>query len=533
MMMGQIVADDGLLVVENYQKPGFVSVLGGSLTKPKEMTYQGAEIYKENHIRGKFGLEKTDQMPPKQSSVEKNTCRRCSSPSNLHCSVCRTKYCSRSCQKKDWRRHIFTCRINNRPNDVDYLKIIMIRWSRSTKKELTQAQILLDLYSDNDLCKAFGFNNCLNSGEVANLLCFYGHMTSKLRIKGVQVGVDKGNLGDYMEVFAELTQHNRKDSYCDCPCFTWFLDRRSTGFEIPNWEVSYAYQIFGLREAERALSLEARDDEVDPLSAAEKDILSLYSMLFRDFNNIPGPLSLKWFNFGFCFCTNHGQRMELANLYLQLVKSMSSIGDIARAYESESLSALMKSKGLDLSFFEANGILFHRPGLEERGIYRLIAEVNHTLSGRFCYCFMSKSNCHPKFETHLSRESDGDYGFHGTNTWERWQLLNFYKHVFDRPGFNARKMQEAKRNSDRDKLGQYLDSLVPDFQKKIWNRVLGGAMFPKLNACVRFPHDRPECCCVMHDTIAPEGLNWGTLLHLSHLRRLILEAEEAEFEVSN
>jgi len=256
-------------------------------------------------------------------------------------------------------------------------------------------------------------------------------------------------------------------------------------------------------------------------------------MLFRDFNNIPSPLNSEWFGFGFCFCTNHRQRMELAKLYLQLAKSTASIDDIARAYESESLSVLMKSKGLDLSFFEASGILFHRPGLEERGIYRLIAEINHTLSGRFCYCFMSKSKCHSKFETHLSLESDGDYGFHGTDTWERWQLLNFYKHVFDCPGFNARKMQEAKRHSDRDKLSEYLNSLVPDFQKKIQNRVLGDMMFPKLKACVRFPHGRPECCCVMHDTIAPEGLNWGTLLALSHLRRLISEAEKAESEVIN
>jgi hypothetical protein len=221
----------------------------------------------------------------------------------------------------------------------------------------------------------------------------------------------------------------------------------------------------------------------------------------------------------------------LAKLYLQFVESGASIDDIARAYESESLPVLMKSRGLDLSFFEANGILFHRPNLEERGIYRLIAEINHTLSGQFCYCFMSKSYCHPKFETHLSRESDGDYGFHGTNTWERWQLLNFYKHVFSRPSFDAWKMQEAKRHSDRDKPNQYLESLVPGFQKKIGNRVLGDAMFPKLKACVRFPNGRPECCCVMHDTIAPEGLNWGTLLELSYLRRIIPEAEEAVSKV--
>jgi hypothetical protein len=92
-------------------------------------------------------------------------------------------------------------------------------------------------------------------------------------------------------------------------------------------------------------------------------------------------------------------------------------------------------------------------------------------------------------------------------------------------------MQEAKRHSDRDKLNQYLESLVPGFQKKIGNRVLGDAMFPKLKACVRFPHSRPECCCVMHNTIAPEGLNWGTLLKLSCLGRIIPEAEEVESEV--
>jgi hypothetical protein len=397
-------------------------------------------------------------------------------------------------------------------------------------KRVETRQILLDFYSDDDLCKTFGFNNCFNSGEVANLLCFYGHMTSKRSTKGVQVGVNHGSFGDYMEVFAGLTPHDRKDDCRDCPCFKWFLGRRSTGFDIPNWKESYAYQILGLRRAEHVLSLELRDDDVEPLSAAEREILSLYSVLFRGFNNIPNPLHLKWFNFGFCFCTNHGQRRRLAKLYLQLVESGASIDDIARAYESESLSVLRRSRGLGISFFEENGILFHRPNLEERGIYRLIAEVNHTLSGHFCYCFLQKPYCHPRFETHLSGESDGDYGFHGTHTWERWQLLNFYKHVFRHPSFDARKMQEAKRHSDNDKLNQYLDSLVPDFQK-IWNRVLGDAMFPKLKACVRFPHGRPECCCVMHNTIAPEGLNWGTLLELSYLREIIPEAEEVKSEV--
>jgi hypothetical protein len=56
MMMGQFVTEDGLIVMEHYEKPGFVTVCGVSLTKPKDMTYLEAEIYKENHIRGKFGF---------------------------------------------------------------------------------------------------------------------------------------------------------------------------------------------------------------------------------------------------------------------------------------------------------------------------------------------------------------------------------------------------------------------------------------------------------------------------------------------
>lgn len=125
-----------------------------------------------------------------------------------------------------------------------------------------------------------------------------------------------------------------------------------------------------------------------------------------------------------------------------------------------------------------------------------------------------------KFETHLSRESDGDYGFHGTNTWERWQLFNFYKHVFGHQDFDARKMQEAKRHPDKDKLDQYLDSLVPDFQKKIVNMVLGDIMFPKLKAGVKFPNGRPPCWCVMHNTVAPEGLDLFPLSLVSQLRAL-------------
>ena len=221
-MMMPVVGDDGLLITDLYEKPGFVSVMGGSFTKPKEMSCEDAEIYKENHIRVKFGLERTDEMPPKQGKFAK-TCRRCHRPSSLRCSSCRSNYCSRACQKKHWSRHVFVCRLTKRPNDVDYLRIFIRKWSHATGDEWRQAQTLSELYSDDDLCKTFGFNNCAERYDVAKLLCFYTHMMSKLSTNGLQVGVDEGNLGDYMAVVAELIQYEGKETYHDCHCFTWFL----------------------------------------------------------------------------------------------------------------------------------------------------------------------------------------------------------------------------------------------------------------------------------------------------------------------
>lgn len=94
--MMPMVGDDRLLITDLYKKPGFVSVMGGSFTKPKEMSYKEAEIYKENHIQVKFRLERTDEMPPKQGKFTK-TCRRCHRPLNLHYSSYRSNYYSRAC----------------------------------------------------------------------------------------------------------------------------------------------------------------------------------------------------------------------------------------------------------------------------------------------------------------------------------------------------------------------------------------------------------------------------------------------------
>jgi hypothetical protein len=526
-MMMPMVFNDGLLTVDLYEKPGFVSVIGGSLTKPKEMSYEEAEIYKENHIRVKFGLERSDEMPPKQSRSRKS-CRRCHKPSRLRCTLCRSSYCSSSCQKKHWSKHVFVCRQGKRPSEIDYLKIFVRKWNHAIGDEWRQAQTLTELFSDDELCKTLGFNNCLERDDVVKLLCFYSHVISKMGTNGLQVGVDE-ELGNYLEVIAQLIQLERKETYHDCSCFAWFLRQRSfIDFTIPNWTGDFAYQTAALKRLEHIFLVEELYDDEHPPSITKRDVASLYLILLRDFNNIPDPLSSMWLKFGFCFCTNRVQSMDLAKLYIRLPESGASLEEIARAYDEKSLPTLMKQKGLDISRFQLSGIDFHPPDLEELGIYRLISEVNHTLSGHFCLCHVAKGDCHPKFETYLSHESDGDYGFHGTNTWERWQLFNFYKYVFSRSGFNAREMQDAKRDPDKNKLDQYLDSLVPNFKRNIANWVLGDAMFPKLNACVSFPNGRPHCWCVMHNTVLPEGLDSFTLEYIAQFRTSMQGIEEDE-----
>lgn len=221
-----------------------------------------------------------------------------------------------------------------------------------------RAQVLSELYSDDDLCKSFGFNNCAERDDVTKLLCFYTHMISKLGTNGLQVGLDGGNLGDYMGAVAEIIQYEGKETYRDCPCFAWFLHRQSfADCVIPNWAGDFAYQAGAFRRLEHALSIEDRDDDAQPFTNLEKELLHLYSILFRDFNSIPDHLSSTWLEFGFCYCTNRGQSVALAKLYVQLAKSGASLGEIAKAYEVKTLLILMRCNGLQPSIIHAKASL--------------------------------------------------------------------------------------------------------------------------------------------------------------------------------
>ena len=121
------------------------------------------------------------------------------------------------------------------------------------------------------------------------------------------------------------------------------------------------------------------------------------------------------------------------------------------------------------------------------------------------------------FETHLDAESEVSYGFHLSSPWERWQLLNFYKHLFTLPGFDPRAMGVAKEIGHRDSLEKYLDTLIPNVRKQLFDRQraeyigfpnLGGKLAAETVGGERIFHFHITCNCKVHDVLGPPGICW-------------------------
>ena len=520
MTLMPAVFDDGLLINEIPGKPGYAYVIGGGVLHGKEMTLGEADSLRDNHIRSSFGFEPRDEMPPKRILVLRH-CKSCRHLSGFRCSACRTAYCSKGCQIRDWHQHVFSCCVKGRPSDVDRLKMVL-RWAQGLAYDKLSSEFFLALYSDDDLCKTFGFDNCADKNEVTNLMCIYGNLLRNVGSTQLQKLVNGRILDQFINKWILAICSNESDIGEDCHCFRWFLDRSrsSEDFVIPNPEGSYVYQNYAWNEVFNRFALERLESKnaVSPrLSLAEKRVHALYSILFRDFNNIPDAAmnTQEWIGFGFCFCTTISQCRTLAAAYLELVDSNTTFQQIATSWENRSLAHLMRNRGIDTSLFEKTNVNFHEPSVDEIGIYRLMVEIRHALSGYHCPCFTTKCANRSRYETILSLESEGDYGFLGTNAWERWQLMNFYSRIFAHPNFAPREMQKARRSSDPKALERYLESLVPGFRRQIGNKQLADVMFPRLGTKLSFPNGRPHCQCVIHSVWMPEGLDMMGLASLA------------------
>ncbi|KAL8995984.1 MAG: hypothetical protein Q9169_004400 [Polycauliona sp. 2 TL-2023] len=519
MMMMPSVANDRPLINKITERPGYAMVVGFGFPKGgKEVTLGEAELLEIKYTRSKLGLEPIGEMPPMKLAT-RHTCKYCRASSGYRCSKCRTAYCSVSCQRKDWRRHVFVCCIPNRPNHVDYL-VSVFGHIPNPQDIQCGTELFRKLFSDDDLCRSFRFDTCVDQSDVVSLFCIYLHIIKTEGSKKLNTYVDSGLLDHVIRYWIAIHQRNSSDVDVNRNFVPYYFSIPTDPVANINEESQYLYQKIVDVDLEELFGLDSLIAKGTEPSISEKRIISLYMVLLREYNNIPGPTfyTAYWLDFGFCFCTNNSQRETLAKAYLDLARSSASLPQIAGALQSASLDGLMKTQGIDISMLESQQIHLRAPTATEVGIYRFIAEVKHALSGSYCPCSTTRCFFHSIYESYLSLESESNYGFHGTNTWERWQLLNLYAYVFDLPAFDPRAMQDAKRDRDPNALEKYLDRLVPDFKRKIGNFYLADVMFPKLRSRLEVPNDHHVCECVFHDVCLSEGMDRWVLPKIALMR---------------
>jgi hypothetical protein len=491
-----IVMDDAIMVMLDPARPGYAFVASGAIPKGKTMSVGEAEWYKDRHDEKKL----LPNYPPNR----RRQCHKCKNPSKMRCSGCWMSYCSKPCQRRDWRRHLFVCNTKGRPNQADNFIWLMRNYLRAPPGTmvLDPTDFLKHLYLDDDLCRMFGFNQCGYVGNFTYLTCLYRHLIFGTTISStkLQFLADNHLIEEQLKVMID----NPKSS--TCVCVPWFRQfTADSDSQLQDGSRPYVHVTEGL--AEVYLTFKDIPESIDGSSEA---VFELYALLFRDFDNLPNESHAAWINFGFCYCRSDDMKLKMASAYKKLAH-VASFRDITQAWEESKLNDLMLAHSIDISAITARNIVFGRPGPDEMMVYRLMAEMHHFLAGTFCQCG-KRVPCwnYTDRETRISRESDGDFGFHLTNAWDRWTLILLYSVVFAHPEFDPVKMQAARTDADPESFVKYIETLVPNF----WRH---GHFYHKyksekpLEFRLRGRLDRgrskiPECYCIAHSTYRASDL---------------------------
>lgn len=524
---GVTATEHQLIVFPCVEAPGYATLLGGS--ERREFTplpIEEAEMIKINHERSVTMLEQIHDMPLTTGVVQK-LCRHCRSVATQRCSACRSWYCSRACQRQNWPYHVFVCRALARPNDVDFLRLMVIRVAR----DITSAEgerlhnVMHDVLSDDHICSTFGFKHCGNALEVINLVRIYSAVFTQVHhaARVLQKHLQKGSLSKFLVQYCEREQQNSPISETtESSPVTWFLERWDPEVHVIPDVYKATYDIWNVAAASAVKTLGLTDwfEKGRKLNTSQTDVINLYLSIQPTIGLLPDIYSSSWIKFGFCYCRSFSQRKELAQKYLTLALSEATFDDIVSAYERSSLESLMCAHNIDISNLTEQGVRLRRPPPYDYSIYRLMIGVEHALSGRFCSCFCVDKgrdcrDCHAYYETHVDCDSDVNFGFHLTNSWERWQLLNFYHCLFRSPNFHARLMAQAVEDPDLDSLEHYLDGLIPGMRNKLWNKHRANILFPNLKhrpsgwggAGQNSVHDHLPCRCKEHNVFGPPGIS--------------------------
>ncbi|CAJ2510755.1 Uu.00g063800.m01.CDS01 [Anthostomella pinea] len=513
--------DDEIFIHAIPDKPGYADVTNRRWKDgTREMKLGEAEKLRIDQLRQVHGLEKLDQMPPEELHRPK-TCRHCGyRPALFYCSACHTRYCGELCQKQNWHAHVFVCRVDSRPNQVDYLRLFLRRWAPKATIVVSRATVQ-ELLADDELCFTFGFNACLLESEVRKLMTIFRHAVRHFRLRELQEWTSEKRL--HQQLRHHLSRSSGAIHEPVQKVLEWYLEPGiDTRIDEACIHPVYQHHLFAVDFTRQLLGPLKDLVPLSRRSESARRVLSLYTKLLQPMNNVPGPLDEEWLEYGFCQCRTEDQRQKLRRAYHVLLNT-TSLEEIIDTVESTgNLASLIRrdiNAGISPLAGEHTALSFPRPS--EIGAYRFVAEVGHILSGGYCQCFKHQHDdtnafCAalglPKRDpgSHLSVDSEVIYGFHAAEVWERWQLFNFYAHVFSLPKFDPRHLQAAAQGTARNSLEIYLDSLVPGFRMKLYCKYRTGILFPRLGGKLRHrdtnePIHVPDYT-VVHDVTQSLGL---------------------------
>jgi hypothetical protein len=312
-----MVFDNALMMHPHYERPGYAFIIGGGIPKGKTMKLEDAELYKDRYEEKKL-LPKYPPPRPHRCHI---------SGSKMRCSACRLSYCSKDCQRRDWYSHLFLCRIRGRLNPADNFIWLIKNYLRPLPgaTHFDSADFRKHLYLDNDLCMMFGFNQCRIMAEFQNLTCLYRELIFESSITSLQLQflADNGLLENQ---FHGLIAQRRNST---CHCHTWFEQATAEGdfkFQLHDSSTRFAHLDEGLYRAFEEFSDLPEPDE------SSRAVFGLYSLLYRDFDNLPDESHAAWINFGFCYYRSDEMKMKMAAAYKKLAK-VANFQDILQAWE--------------------------------------------------------------------------------------------------------------------------------------------------------------------------------------------------------
>jgi hypothetical protein len=150
------------------------------------------------------------------------------------------------------------CRTLARPNDVDFLRLTVMRVARDiiSAEEEGLHNAIRYVLADDHVCSTFGFKDCRNALEVISLVCIYTTILSRVHhpVQTLQDHLQTGKLGSFLTRFCERERQNARISKED-ERVTWFLEHRTQDLVvIPNihkvtydiWEVAKASAVDSL-----------------------------------------------------------------------------------------------------------------------------------------------------------------------------------------------------------------------------------------------------------------------------------------------